>query len=247
MGAVVTASGTGAEMNGGAVITNEAVTVKAGMGAAAPRFAVLDPSYTLTVPRMQVLSGAFDTLSHAMETYFGNSDSDNVSDDVALGHYEEYRGEHAPAAPEHGRLGGPGQPDVGLRHGGERHPESGASHRLPGPPDGAPAGRLHRLQPRPGPGGDPPRLLPVPVPLRQGEIHRFAQVVFGKETAGRASTPCPPSSRSAACPPRWGSCNPRWRSLPTCCARWRIAATLSKRAPRQLTRDEVYTILCQCL
>ena len=84
MGAVVTASGTGAEMNGGAVITNEAVTIKAGMGAAAPRFAVLDPSYTLSVPRMQVLSGAFDTMSHAMETYFGNSDSDNVSDDVAL-------------------------------------------------------------------------------------------------------------------------------------------------------------------
>ena len=84
MGAVVTASGTGAEMNGGAVITNEAVTVKAGMGAAAPRFAVLNPSYTLSVPRMQVLSGAFDTLSHAMETYFGRSDRDNVSDEVAL-------------------------------------------------------------------------------------------------------------------------------------------------------------------
>ena len=33
---------------------------------------------------MQVLSGVFDTLSHAMETYFGNSDEDNVSDDVAL-------------------------------------------------------------------------------------------------------------------------------------------------------------------
>lgn len=33
---------------------------------------------------MQVFSGAFDTLSHAMETYFGASDSDNVSDDVAL-------------------------------------------------------------------------------------------------------------------------------------------------------------------
>ena len=33
---------------------------------------------------MQVISGAFDTLSHAMETYFGNSDQDNVSDDVAL-------------------------------------------------------------------------------------------------------------------------------------------------------------------
>ena len=84
LGAVVTASGTGAEMNGGAVITNEEVKIKGGMFAAAPRFAVLDPAYTLTLPRMQVLSGAFDTLSHAMETYFGRSDRDNVSDEVAL-------------------------------------------------------------------------------------------------------------------------------------------------------------------
>lgn len=84
MGAVVTASGTGAEMNGGAVITNEEKVIKAGMAAAAPRFAILDPAYTMSVPRMQVISGAFDTLSHAMETYFGNSDEENVSDDVAL-------------------------------------------------------------------------------------------------------------------------------------------------------------------
>ena len=84
MGAVVTASGTGSEMNGGAVITNEEKVIKAGMAAAAPRFAFLDPSYTMSVPRMQVISGAFDTLSHAMETYFGNSDQNNVSDDVAL-------------------------------------------------------------------------------------------------------------------------------------------------------------------
>lgn len=84
LGAVDTASGTGAEMNGGAVITNEAVKIKGGMYAAAPRFAILDPDYTMTLPRMQVLSGAFDTLSHAMETYFGRSDRDNVSDEVAL-------------------------------------------------------------------------------------------------------------------------------------------------------------------
>lgn len=84
MGAIVTASGTGAEMNGGAVITNEEKVIKAGMAAAAPRFAILDSLYTASVPRMQVISGAFDTLSHAMETYFGNSDQDNVSDDVAL-------------------------------------------------------------------------------------------------------------------------------------------------------------------
>ena len=84
MGVIVTASGTGSEMNNGAVITNEEKMIKGGMAAAAPRFAILDPAYTSTVPRMQVISGAFDTLSHAMETYFGNSDQDNVSDDVAL-------------------------------------------------------------------------------------------------------------------------------------------------------------------
>ena len=84
LGAVVTASGTGAEMNGGAVITNEELQIKTGVLAYAPRFAVLDPAYTMSVPAMQVISGAFDTLSHAMETYLGQSDEDNVSDDVAL-------------------------------------------------------------------------------------------------------------------------------------------------------------------
>lgn len=84
MGAIATASGTGAEMNSGAVITYEEKMWKGpivGMGAS---FAILDPVYTATVPPMQVLSGAYDTLSHAMETYFGHSDADNVSDDVAL-------------------------------------------------------------------------------------------------------------------------------------------------------------------
>lgn len=84
LGAIVTASGTGAEMNGGAVITHEALQIKTGLLAAAPRFAVLDPTYTLSVPPMQVFSGAFDTFSHAMETYLGQSDADHVSDDVAL-------------------------------------------------------------------------------------------------------------------------------------------------------------------
>lgn len=83
LGAVVTASGTGAEMNGGAVITNEQALIKCGMFAAAPRFALLDPEYTMSLPASQVLSGAFDTLSHAMETYFGRSDRDNASDEVA--------------------------------------------------------------------------------------------------------------------------------------------------------------------
>ena len=84
MGAVVTASGTGAEMNAGAVITCEEKMWKGPIFGTAAEFAVLNPSYTMTVPKMQVLSGAFDTLSHAMETYLGASDQDNVSDDVAL-------------------------------------------------------------------------------------------------------------------------------------------------------------------
>lgn len=84
VGAVVTASGTGAEMNSGAVITCEEKHWKGGIVGTPASFAVLDPGYTMSVPPMQVLSGAFDTLSHAMETYLGRSDEDNVSDDIAL-------------------------------------------------------------------------------------------------------------------------------------------------------------------
>lgn len=84
LGAVVTASGTGAEMNAGAVITHEEKVWKGPVVGTCASFAVLNPAYTASVPPMQVLSGAFDTLSHAMETYLGSSDRDNVSDDLAL-------------------------------------------------------------------------------------------------------------------------------------------------------------------
>lgn len=82
MAAVTTASGTGSEMNNGAVITNEELKIKAGMLGTLSKFAVLDPAYTLTVPMKQVVSGAFDTLSHAMETYFGKPLENNVSDEI---------------------------------------------------------------------------------------------------------------------------------------------------------------------
>lgn len=67
MGAIVTATGTGAEMNAGAVITNEEKKIKAGIFGAQAQFVFLDPGYTMSVPFKQVISGAFDTLSHAME------------------------------------------------------------------------------------------------------------------------------------------------------------------------------------
>jgi alcohol dehydrogenase YqhD (iron-dependent ADH family) len=82
LGAVTTASGTGSEMNSGAVITNEETRQKNGMAGALAQFAVLGPSFTLTVPMKQVISGAFDTLSHCMEIYFGKPAVNNVSDEM---------------------------------------------------------------------------------------------------------------------------------------------------------------------
>lgn len=82
MGAVVTVSGTGSEMNAGAVITHEEKKIKGALFGAQADFAFLDPDYTMSVPMKQVISGAFDTLSHAMETYFGKPDENNISDDI---------------------------------------------------------------------------------------------------------------------------------------------------------------------
>lgn len=80
--AIVTASGTGAEMNNGAVITNEEKKIKAGLLGAQADIAMLDPDYTMSLPMTQVISGAFDTLSHCMETYFGKPEENNLSDDM---------------------------------------------------------------------------------------------------------------------------------------------------------------------
>ncbi len=82
MGAVVTAFGTGAEMNNGAVITNEEKMLKSALWGAFYSFAILDPDYTMTMPMKQVISGAFDSLSHSMETYMGSPREVNLSDEI---------------------------------------------------------------------------------------------------------------------------------------------------------------------
>ena len=82
MGAVVTAFGTGAEMNNGAVITNEEKMLKSALWGAFYSFAILDPAYTMTLPMKQVISGAFDSLSHSMETYMGSPREVNLSDEI---------------------------------------------------------------------------------------------------------------------------------------------------------------------
>lgn len=79
---IVTAFGTGSEMNAGAVITHEGKKIKGALWGAQADCAFLDPAYSLSVSMSQVVSGAFDTLSHAMETYFGKPDENNLSDDI---------------------------------------------------------------------------------------------------------------------------------------------------------------------
>jgi alcohol dehydrogenase YqhD (iron-dependent ADH family) len=84
LGIVMTVTGTGSEMNGGAVITNEIMKIKTGRDYPAlnAQFALLDPLYTYSVPKKQMVSGSFDSLSHMMEIYFSLPNEDNVSDDI---------------------------------------------------------------------------------------------------------------------------------------------------------------------
>ena len=70
-GVVVTLSGTGSEMDNGAGITHEGKKRKGNLPGTFAEFAILDPTYLRTVPKRQMMSCAFDNLSHCMETYFG--------------------------------------------------------------------------------------------------------------------------------------------------------------------------------
>ncbi len=87
VGCVLTMAGTGSEMNGGSVITNHAVKRKIGRvfsDAVFPRFSILDPVLTLTLPRYQMVAGCFDVMSHILEQYLSGTD-DNTSDYIAEG------------------------------------------------------------------------------------------------------------------------------------------------------------------
>ncbi len=82
VGAILTMAGTASEMNGGSVITNEEKMLKNGKvfgPEVYPKFAILNPEYTFSVPLYQMASGIFDTMSHLMEQYFSGED-DNTTD-----------------------------------------------------------------------------------------------------------------------------------------------------------------------
>ncbi len=87
VGCVLTMVGTGSEMNGGSVITNREKKLKIGhvFGENVyPKFSILNPEFTFTVPHDQMISGIYDILSHILEQYFSGED-DNTGDYIAEG------------------------------------------------------------------------------------------------------------------------------------------------------------------
>lgn len=88
VGCVLTMVGTGSEMNAGAVITNHETKMKIGHVFAdeniMPKFSILNPKYTLTLPHYQMVSGIYDIFNHICEQYFSGED-DNTSDYISEG------------------------------------------------------------------------------------------------------------------------------------------------------------------
>ena len=88
VGCVLTMVGTGSEMNAGCVITNSETKQKIGHVFAdekiIPRFAILNPRYTMTLPHRQMVAGIYDIFNHICEQYFSGED-DNTSDYISEG------------------------------------------------------------------------------------------------------------------------------------------------------------------
>ncbi len=85
VGCVLTMAGTGSEMNGGSVITNHAIKRKAGHvfgPEVMPKFSILNPKFTMSLPRRQMIAGIYDIFNHICEQYFSGED-DNTSDYLA--------------------------------------------------------------------------------------------------------------------------------------------------------------------
>lgn len=87
VGCILTMAGTGSEMNGGAVITNHEQNLKIGHvfgDEVMPKFSILNPRYTMTLPKYQMAAGIYDIMNHICEQYFSGED-DNTSDYISEG------------------------------------------------------------------------------------------------------------------------------------------------------------------
>lgn len=86
-GTILTMAATGSEMNAGSVITNEETEEKIGWGSpfSFPKFSILDPTYTLSLPRDQTVYGIVDMMSHIFEQYFHNATNTPLLDELCEG------------------------------------------------------------------------------------------------------------------------------------------------------------------
>ncbi|MDO4863137.1 MAG: iron-containing alcohol dehydrogenase [Ruminococcus sp.] len=87
VGCILTMAGTGSEMNGGSVITNHEQHLKIGHvfgDEVMPKFSILNPRYTMTLPKYQMCAGIYDIMNHICEQYFSGED-DNTSDYISEG------------------------------------------------------------------------------------------------------------------------------------------------------------------
>lgn len=85
VGCILTMAGTGSEMNGGSVITNHKTHQKIGhvFGEdVMPKFSILNPKFTMSLPKRQMVAGIYDIFNHICEQYFSGED-DNTSDYIA--------------------------------------------------------------------------------------------------------------------------------------------------------------------
>jgi alcohol dehydrogenase YqhD (iron-dependent ADH family) len=87
LGTVLTLAATGSEMNSGSVITNAATEEKLSWGspAAFPKFSILNPAYTVSVPKNHTVYGMVDMMSHVLEQYFHNTTNTPVTDEMCEG------------------------------------------------------------------------------------------------------------------------------------------------------------------
>ena len=196
---------------------------------------------------MQVLSGAFDTLSHAMETYLGNSDSDNVSDDVALAIMRntvvnmrrllvdmndmQARGNLMwdSAMAENGIL------KVGRLTDFQAHQ---IEHQLGAFTDcnhGQGLAVIH------------PAYYRHILKDAEAKFTRFAKVVFGVETAEEGLNALTAFIQECGLPTKLGELKSKVEITPQLLRQVADTCNIIKCNPRQLSRDEIYQILCECL
>ena len=246
-GAVVTASGTGAEMNSGAVITHTDKLWKGAIRGTPASFAVLDPNYTMSVPPMQVLSGAFDTLSHAMETYLGNSDEDNVSDDVALAvmrntvvHMRRLLTDIHDVQARSNLMWDSAMAENGILKAGRStdFQVHQIEHQLGAYTDCSHGQGLAVIQ---------PVYCRHILEAAREKFTRLAKVVFGADTAEAGLDELEKLIKDCGLPSKMGELKTIAAITPELLRQVADSCNLMKSGPRELSRDEIYEILCACL